>query len=85
MRDAVSDIAAIGNHLEAPARSLMRHIDDILTAVNAEDRVEIAAMSGSGATVFALVADMEIAASLADDLQARHPDWWIAETLLGGA
>lgn len=83
--DAITDIALIGNHLERPARSLMGQIDDILGLLQADNRVERAAMSGSGATVFALAASMEAAAAIADDVQQRRPDWWVADTLLGGA
>lgn len=82
---AIADIALIGNHLERPACSLMQQIDDVLATLKADDRVEVASLSGSGATVFALVASMEVAAALADDLQQRRPDWWVADTLLGGA
>lgn len=85
MSEAITDIALIGNHLEAPARSLLQQIDEILDTLNQDERVELAAMSGSGATVFALVANMETAAAIADDVQQRHRDWWVAETLLGGA
>jgi 4-diphosphocytidyl-2-C-methyl-D-erythritol kinase len=83
--DAITDIALVGNHLERPARSLMGQIDDILGLLQADNRVERAAMSGSGATVFALAASMEAAAAIADDVQQRRPDWWVADTLLGGA
>jgi 4-diphosphocytidyl-2-C-methyl-D-erythritol kinase len=83
--DAIADITRIGNHLERPARSLLRQIDDIFAMLNADQRVAVAAMSGSGATVFALAASMEAAAAIADDVQQRHPDWWVADTLLGGA
>jgi 4-diphosphocytidyl-2-C-methyl-D-erythritol kinase len=83
--EAIADIVSIGNDLERPARSLLRQIDDILAMLNADERVERAAMSGSGATVFALAASMEAAAAIADDVQQRRPDWWVADTLLAGA
>jgi len=85
MREAIAGIALIGNHLEAPARALLQQIDEILDTLNQDERVQLAAMSGSGATVFALTADIETAAGIADDVQQRHRDWWVAETLLGGA
>ena len=83
--EAIASVAGIGNRLERPACSLLRQIDDILAMLNRDRRVEVAAMSGSGATVFALAASMEAAASIADDVQQRRPDWWVADTLLGGA
>ena len=83
--EAIAEIGRIGNQLERPARSLMQQIDDIFAILKADHRVQHAAMSGSGATVFALAASMDAAAAIADDVQQRRPDWWVADTLLGGA
>jgi 4-diphosphocytidyl-2C-methyl-D-erythritol kinase len=45
--------------------------------------VRYAALSGSGATVFAIVENLARAEQLADELIARHPDWWVQEAVLG--
>lgn len=82
---ALAQIAAIGNDLTAPARELMPAIADIEAVLRADSRSLYLALSGSGATVFALTADDESAASLADELQAAHPEWWVADTRLGAA
>ena len=81
--DAVAAMRALGNDLEAPATALMPQIADILVDLRASPTVRHAALSGSGATVFALTRDWDAAESLADLLRGRHPEWWIAEAMLG--
>ncbi len=83
--DAVAAIAADGNDLEPAARALMPELDVIAALLRADPRVDYAALSGSGATMFALVADMEVAAALADDIQAAHTNWWVCDTELAAA
>jgi 4-diphosphocytidyl-2-C-methyl-D-erythritol kinase len=80
---AIAAMRAAGNDLEAPARQLMPQISDILAELRADPAVRYAAMSGSGATMFALTLDWSAAETLADALIARHGDWWIMEAMLG--
>lgn len=82
---ALDDIAQSGNDLEAPARELAPEIGDVLAALREDESVRYAALSGSGATCFALLEDWEAAESLAERLMARQPAWWVCETMLGGA
>jgi len=82
---ALADIRAIGNDLTAPAEALMPDIAEVSAALNADARALYVALSGSGATVFALIANGDEAAALADALQEKRPDWWVADTLLWGA
>lgn len=82
---ALSDIARIGNDLEAPARALAPVLNEMHAMLSADARVRYAGLSGSGATMFALVQDMAEAEALADQVQAARPDWWVAETCLAGA
>lgn len=79
---ALAQIATDGNDLEQPARELLPEIGDILAELRADSRTHYAALSGSGATVFALTSEHH-AAALAEHLQRAHPSWWIAETVLG--
>jgi len=79
---ALAQIAAAGNDLEPVARELLPEIGDILTELRADSRTRYAALSGSGATVFALTTEQH-AAALAEQLQRAHPSWWVAETVLG--
>ncbi|MBS0385355.1 MAG: 4-(cytidine 5'-diphospho)-2-C-methyl-D-erythritol kinase [Proteobacteria bacterium] len=83
--EALSGIVAAGNALTAPAQSLMPDVALVIEILRNDARVEHAAMSGSGATCFALVGDLAAAERLAADLRAAHPDWWVVETELGGA
>jgi 4-diphosphocytidyl-2-C-methyl-D-erythritol kinase len=82
---SVSAIAAIGNDLTSPAEALAPEITEILATLSADARVRYAALSGSGATVFALCDDSAATEAVADTLQQKRPDWWIADTILGGA
>jgi len=81
--EAVAGVAAIGNDLEAPARTLMPEIGAIVSALRARPGVRHAALSGSGATVFALVESRAEADALAADIAADHAEWWVRATSLG--
>ncbi len=70
-----------GNDLEAPARALEPAIARVLRALAGHRGVALAAMSGSGAACFALVADLALARRLARALARRHPGWWTAAAL----
>jgi 4-diphosphocytidyl-2-C-methyl-D-erythritol kinase len=76
---------ASGNDLAAPAESLAPCITEILSTVRGDARVLYAALSGSGATCFAIVGVQAEAQGLAEKLSALWPGFWIAPTLLGGA
>jgi len=80
--EALAAIASLGNDLEPPARALMPELNTLAAELRADARVRYAALSGSGATMFALLDDIETAAALADALQTSHPDWWVCDTLL---
>lgn len=79
---AIEAVTRIGNDLTAPARALMPAIAVMMDALKADKRALAVSLSGSGATVFALVEDGGNARSLASDLGKRHPDWWIAPARL---
>jgi 4-diphosphocytidyl-2-C-methyl-D-erythritol kinase len=82
---ALNDIVATGNALTAAAAVLAPEIAIIIEILCNDARVEHAAMSGSGATCFALVDNLAAAEALAADLRAAHPHWWVIETEFGGA
>lgn len=82
---ALREIAALGNDLEPAARALLPELDDIAAMMRADRRVLHAGLSGSGATMFALVQKAEHAEALAETWQRAHPDWWVADTMLGAA
>ena len=84
VRAVAKALATYRNDLEAPARRLRPVIGEVLDALAASPQTLIARMSGSGASCFALCADVESAASLAEQLSAAHPNWWIRACRLGG-
>ncbi|MBN9498309.1 MAG: 4-(cytidine 5'-diphospho)-2-C-methyl-D-erythritol kinase [Alphaproteobacteria bacterium] len=75
----LSNLAAAGNDLEAPAIALVPAIADVLAALRGLPDVRLARMSGSGATCFGLFDRPESAALAAKALKAQAPSaWWIA-------
>ncbi len=68
------------NDLSAPARALAPEISEVLDALNRQPGCQLARMSGSGATCFAIFADAETRDAAAMALRRAHPHWWVAET-----
>ncbi|ANP47357.1 4-(cytidine 5'-diphospho)-2-C-methyl-D-erythritol kinase [Candidatus Viadribacter manganicus] len=81
----VADMLAWGNNLESPAAALMPELGDLLEMLRADPRSSCAALSGSGATCFAIAKSAADAHALAADLGARNRDWWVCATTLGRA
>jgi 4-diphosphocytidyl-2-C-methyl-D-erythritol kinase len=65
------------NDLESPARVIQPVIGKVLDALSRSPDVQLARMSGSGATCFGLFGDAEAAARAADRLAGAHPGWWV--------
>jgi 4-diphosphocytidyl-2-C-methyl-D-erythritol kinase len=83
--DLAVGAAALGNDLGPPARMLLPAVAEVEAALRHDARVLYAALSGSGATCFALVQDAAAASALAADLGARRRDWWVCAARLGAA
>ena len=81
--EAIADMRMLGNDLEPAARALMPEIGEVLVACAASEQVRHAALSGSGATVFAITHDWDAAESLEHDLARLHPNWWVRQAMLG--
>lgn len=75
-------LRATRNDLEAPAVALNPAIGEVLAVLAAEPESLFVRMSGSGATCFALCADLAAAGRLAARLAVARPGWWVAPTLL---
>jgi 4-diphosphocytidyl-2-C-methyl-D-erythritol kinase len=82
---AIHAITTAGNDLTGAARKLLPDIGEIERVLRADRRVLCASMSGSGATMFALVGSEGDARMLAADVAASHPHWWVHATMLGAA
>jgi 4-diphosphocytidyl-2-C-methyl-D-erythritol kinase len=70
------------NDLTAPAIAAQPVIGTVLEALAARPGARLARMSGSGATCFAVFAQVAQRDAAADSLRAAHPDWWIVPTHL---
>lgn len=81
--EAIAAMRLLGNDLEPAASALMPAVGDIIAELRALAGISHAALSGSGATVFAIVEDAARAEELADELIGRHREWWIQEATLG--
>ena len=81
--DVIAGMEERGNMLTAPARGVAPIIAEMDTLLRADKRVRVAALSGSGATMFALVESPDDARALAEDLARVHAKWWFAPTRLG--
>lgn len=78
---AIAAINAIGNDLAAPAADLAPAISEMLGLARADGRVRAAALSGSGATVFAIADEAETARALAAEW--ARAGWWVRAAVLG--
>jgi 4-diphosphocytidyl-2-C-methyl-D-erythritol kinase len=74
----VAWLAAQGNDLEAPARSLAPAVGEVIDALKVTADCRLARMSGSGATCFGIFADEAEARAAEAALKTAHPQWWIA-------
>jgi 4-diphosphocytidyl-2-C-methyl-D-erythritol kinase len=81
--DVISYLHGCGNDLEPPALRLCSAIGDVLSVLRADPGVEIARMSGSGATCFGIFQTRAAAVDAALRLRARAPGWWIEAVTLG--
>ncbi|HLF22238.1 MAG TPA: 4-(cytidine 5'-diphospho)-2-C-methyl-D-erythritol kinase, partial [Aestuariivirga sp.] len=77
------DPASWRNDLTASALTLAPSIADVLAALESQDCLRLARMSGSGATCFGLFSDATAASRAAASLAASHPHWWIRPARLG--
>lgn len=79
----VDFLAAQRNDMQEAAISLCPEIGHVLAALNRTEGCQLARMSGSGATCFALYPDAQMAQDAARALAQAQPQWWCAATRLG--
>ncbi|WP_417460192.1 4-(cytidine 5'-diphospho)-2-C-methyl-D-erythritol kinase [Kordiimonas sp.] len=71
------------NSLERAAVSACAEVDEALQALKGLEGVQLARMSGSGATCFALFETKGVAEHVAQAIKNKHPGWWVmADELL---
>ncbi|MBT3398622.1 MAG: 4-(cytidine 5'-diphospho)-2-C-methyl-D-erythritol kinase [Rhodospirillaceae bacterium] len=71
------------NDLTGPAQGLCPVISDVLETLAHARGCQLARMSGSGPTCFAIFDNEEACKAAARDIGARHPDWWMRSTRTG--
>jgi 4-diphosphocytidyl-2-C-methyl-D-erythritol kinase len=70
------------NDLEPSACALVSEIGDIVTLLRDQPGVTLARMSGSGATCFALFADIADRDAACQAIESARPDWWVLPSRL---
>jgi 4-diphosphocytidyl-2-C-methyl-D-erythritol kinase len=75
--DWIAALSSVGNDLEGPAKRIQPAIGDVLQALGKAQGAQLARMSGSGATCFALFASAADAEAAATKISAAHPGWWV--------
>jgi 4-diphosphocytidyl-2-C-methyl-D-erythritol kinase len=70
------------NDLEPPAIRVQPVIGEALGLMWETPGCRLARMSGSGATVFGLYDDCEVAAKAGEQIRRMRPDWWVKATSL---
>jgi 4-diphosphocytidyl-2-C-methyl-D-erythritol kinase len=81
--ELVSLLRARDNDLEQAAISLAAVVAEVLAELRTLPECELARMSGSGATCFAIFRTARAALAAARALRAAHPRWWVCATALG--
>ncbi len=77
-------LATQRNDLETPAIALRPVVAEVLTTLRALAGCQLARMSGSGATCFALFASRAAAREAVKILRNRFPLWWVRAATLAG-
>ena len=75
--DWMAVLADSSNDLEAPAIRIQPVIGEVLSALGGAEGMQLARMSGSGATCFAIFDDDTAAQRAAQKIQGEHPLWWV--------
>ncbi len=85
MEELVNWLHRSRNDLQEPAKKKVPEIARIIAEFQANPDCLFARMSGSGATVFALFANMEKAELGADVISKKWPKYWVKPTILLGS
>lgn len=72
------------NDLQAPALAIAPQIGVVLQRLGQCDGLQLARMSGSGATCFGIFPTDQAAQAAADAIAQDRPDWWVRACLLDG-
>lgn len=81
--DLVAYMRGVGNDLRTPAHAVLPSSAAAEAALAALPECLYVSLSGAGPTTYGIFAEAALARAAADDLRARHPEWWIVATTLG--
>jgi 4-diphosphocytidyl-2-C-methyl-D-erythritol kinase len=73
----------VGNDLRRPAHAVLPDSAAAEAALSAQPDCLYVSLSGAGPTSFGIFPDAARAATAAEHMRARYPDWWIVATTLG--
>jgi len=71
------------NDLQPIAIDLCPVIEDVLSAIDRQDRCQLSRMTGSGATCFGVFPSADAAQVAAEVIAQAHPDWWVKACKFG--
>jgi 4-diphosphocytidyl-2-C-methyl-D-erythritol kinase len=77
-------LRSTSNALEVPAIAMQPVIAEVLHELRKLKGCQLARMSGSGSSCFALFASQEALMAAQQFLRQSHPHWWIKKTILQG-
>jgi 4-diphosphocytidyl-2-C-methyl-D-erythritol kinase len=80
--DVIAFLKTVGNDLETPTLSLVPVVRDALDALRGCAGIQLARMSGSGATCFGLFGTPDEAEAGAAQIARMHPGWWVKPATL---
>jgi len=81
--DLVSYMRTIGNDLRAPAHTVLPDSAAAEAALTALPDCLYVSLSGAGPTSYGIFSDAQRAAAAAEQLRARHSNWWVIATTIG--
>lgn len=83
-RETIWDWLRLAGHndLTEPACEIAPEIQTVLSALRAQNKARYVAMSGSGATCFAMFDRQAEARRAAAKVNSQHPTWWVQSTAL---
>lgn len=77
-------LQTLRNDLQRPASELCPQIGQVIAALEEQNECQLARMSGSGATCFAIFPDLHLARQAAEKIRSSCPSWWVNATQTTG-
>ena len=80
----ITKLQTLRNDLQRPASELCPQIGQVIAALEEQNECQLARMSGSGATCFAIFPDLHLARQAAEKIRSSCPSWWVNATQTTG-